>query len=210
LSAWWALMVLMLLSLYTIADRPLINLLVEPLRKELAFSDFQIGMVQGVSVALFTAFVGYPIAWLADRYDRRIVLAVSIGVWSVSLALVGLSRSFEEMFIASAFGGAGEAGLVPIALALIPELFRGQQRHLANSFMLLTGRMGAGLVVAMCGWLIVAVDSWRGLLARPAAAPFELAPVLAGGGVARASSGAVDPDDAAPSRPIGLALCRRA
>jgi MFS family permease len=68
------------------------------------------------------------------------------------------------MFIASAFVGVGEAGLVPIALAVIPELFRGQQRHLANSFMLLTGRLGSGLVVAMCGWLIFAVDSWRGFL----------------------------------------------
>ena len=164
LSAWWTIIVLMLLSLYTIADRPLFNLLVEPIRKELLLSDFQIGMVQGLSVALFTAFVGYPIAWLADRYDRRLVLFASIGIWSTSLALLGLSRSFEEMFIASAFVGVGEAGLVPIALAVIPELFRGQQRHLANSFMLLTGRLGSGLVVAMCGWLIFAVDSWRGFL----------------------------------------------
>ncbi|RVT54385.1 MFS transporter [Rubrivivax albus] len=51
-----------------------------------------------------------------------------------------------------------------IALALIPELFRGQKRHLANSLMLLAGRLGVGLVVAMCGWLLVAVDTWRGLL----------------------------------------------
>ena len=164
LSAWWTIIVLMLLSLYTIADRPLFNMLVEPIRKELLLSDFQIGLVQGLSVALFTAFVGYPIAWLADRYDRRFVLFASIGIWSTSLGLLGLSRSFEEMFIASAFVSVGEAGLVPIALAVIPELFRGQQRHLANSFMLLTGRLGSGLVVAMCGWLIVAVDSWRGFL----------------------------------------------
>ena len=80
LSAWWTIIVLMLLSLYTIADRPLFNLLVEPIRKELLLSDFQIGMVQGLSVALFTAFVGYPIAWLADRYDRRLVLLASIGI----------------------------------------------------------------------------------------------------------------------------------
>ena len=55
LSAWWTIIVLMLLSLYTIADRPLFNLLVEPIRKELLLSDFQIGMVQGLSVALLTA-----------------------------------------------------------------------------------------------------------------------------------------------------------
>lgn len=162
--AWWAVLVLMLLALYTLADRPMLNLQVEPLRKDLGLSDFQIGLVQGVSVALFTAFFGYPIAWLADRFDRRIVLATSIAVWSTALALMGLARNFEELFIASAFVGAGEAGLIPIALAMIPELFRGAQRHLANSMMLLAGRLGAGVIVAVCGWLLVSVDAWRGSL----------------------------------------------
>lgn len=160
--AWWALMVLMLLALYTLADRPMLNLQVESLRKDLGLTDFQIGMVQGLSVALFTAFFGYPIAWLADRFDRRIVLAGSIAVWSTALALMGLARNFEELFIASAFVGAGEAGLVPISLAMIPELFRGAKRHLANSLMLLAARLGAGVIVAVCGWLLVSVDAWRG------------------------------------------------
>lgn len=162
--AWWTVLVLMMLALYTLADRPMLNLQVEPLRTELGLSDFQIGLVQGVSVALFTAFFGYPIAWLADRFDRRIVLAASIAVWSTALALMGLARNFEELFIASAFVGAGEAGLVPISLAMIPELFRGAKRHLANSVMLLAGRLGAGIVVAVCGWLLVSVDVWRGSL----------------------------------------------
>jgi len=167
LAAWWSLTVLLILVLYTIADRPMINLQVEPLRKELGLSDFQVGLVQGVSVALFTAVVAYPIAWLADRFDRRWVLAASMSVWCVSLVLAGLARSFEELFLASAFVGAGEAALVPIALAMIPELFRGDRRHLANSVLLVGGRLGVGAVIAMSGWLIFAVDSWRGLLPAP-------------------------------------------
>lgn len=164
LAAWWTLAVLLILVLYTIADRPMINLQVEPLRKELGLSDFQVGLVQGVSVALFAAVVAYPIAWLADRFDRRWVLAASMTVWCVSLALSGLARSFGELFIASAFVGAGEAALLPIALAMIPELFRGDRRHLANSVLLVGGRLGVGAVVAVSGWLILAVDTWRHLL----------------------------------------------
>ena len=162
--AWWTLTVILLLLLYTIADRPMINLQVEPLRKELSLSDFQVGLVQGVSVALFTAFVAYPIAWLADRFDRRWVLAASMTVWCVSLGLAGLARSFEQLFLASAFVGAGEAALLPIALAMIPELFRGERRHLANSVLLVGARLGVGAVIALCGWCIVAVDAWRQLL----------------------------------------------
>jgi MFS family permease len=165
--AWWTVVVLVLLALYTIADRPLISLQVEPLRKDLGLSDFQVGLIQGVGAALVTAIAAYPIAWLADRFDRRIVLAASIAMWSLSLALASLARSFEELFIASALISIGEAGLVPISIAMIPELFRGTQRHLANSVLLLGGRLGLGLIIALCGWLVLAVDTWRGLLPPP-------------------------------------------
>ena len=53
---------------------------------------------------------------------------------------------------------------MPISIAMIPELFRGTQRHLANSVLLLGGRLGLGLIIALCGWLVLAVDTWRGLL----------------------------------------------
>lgn len=165
LSTWWVLLVVLLLALYTIMDRQIFALQVEPIRRELGLSDFQFGLVQGLSVALFTAVVGYPIGWLADRYDRRWVLAGSIAVWSGSMAAAGLAQNFEQMFIASALVGAGEAGLLPIAYALIPELFKGgRQRQLANSTLVVGGRLASGLVIALSGWMIFAIDQWRPLL----------------------------------------------
>lgn len=168
-GSWWTLALLIVLLLYTIADRPMINLLVEPLRRDLGLSDLQVGLVQGVSVALFTAFAAYPIAWMADRFDRRWVLAASIAVWTASFAWVAMSRSFGELFVASALVGAGEAALVPIALAMIPTLFRGSRRHLANTLLVVGGRLGVGIVIALCGWLIMAVEGWRDLLPAPIA-----------------------------------------
>lgn len=164
IASWWTLAVLLMLGLYSVADRPMVSLQVEALRKDLMLSDFQVGLVQGVSVAIFAAVVGYPLAWLADRYDRRHVLAGSVAVWAGALALSAFSRSFEQMFFFNALVGAGEACLVPISLALVAELFRGGQRHLANSIMMVGGRLGLGLVIALCGWLIMAVDTWRHLL----------------------------------------------
>jgi MFS family permease len=164
LASWWTLLVLLLMGLYTIADRPMVSLQVEALRKDLLLSDFQVGMVQGVSVALFAAVAGYPLAWLADRFDPRVVLAGAVAVWSGSLAMSAFSRSFEELFLFNALVGAGEACLVPISLALVPQFFQGRQRHLANSIMMIGGRLGAGLIIALCGWLVLAVDTWRHLL----------------------------------------------
>ena len=163
-SAWISLLVLVALGLYTYMDRQIFGLQAEPLRKALGLSDLQFGLLQGLSVALFAAVVGYPIAWLSDRFDRRKVLAGCIAVWSLAVGACGLADDFNQLFLASSLVGAAEAGLLPIAYALIPELFRGGQRQLANSLFIVTGRLVVGLIIAMCGWMIHAIDLWRHLL----------------------------------------------
>ena len=66
----WGLGVLVLLALYTYADRQIIALQAEPIRQQLGLGDAQLGMVQAAGVALVTAVAGYPIGWIADRCDR--------------------------------------------------------------------------------------------------------------------------------------------
>jgi MFS family permease len=163
-AAWVSLLVLIALGLYTYMDRQIFGLQAEPLRKSLGLSDLQFGLLQGVSHALFVVVVGYPIAWLSDRFDRRTVLAGCIATWGVAVVASGLARDFNELFVANSLVGAAEAGLLPIAYALIPELFRGGQRQLANSLFIVTGRLVVGLVIALCGWMIYAIELWRGLL----------------------------------------------
>lgn len=162
--AWFGLGVLLLLGLYTYMDRQIFGLQAEPLRRALGLSDLQFGLLQGASVAIFAAVVGYPLGWLADRFDRRWVLAGCIATWSLAVGSCGLARDFNELFLASAIVGAGEAGLLPITYALVPELFPARQRQLANSLMIVSGRLLVGLVVAMCGWMIHAIDLWKPLL----------------------------------------------
>ncbi|MEY3295410.1 MAG: hypothetical protein RLZZ451_1458, partial [Pseudomonadota bacterium] len=163
-ASWAVLLLLLVLVLYTIVDRPLFSLVVEPLKKDLGLSDLQVGLVQGLSVALFTAVAGYPLGWLADRYDKRYILAGSIAVWSSCMALAGLAQNFGQLFIASALVGAGEAGLVPIAIALVPRLFRDSQRQLANSLLLVGARLGVGVMIAVCGWVLAAAEPARAWL----------------------------------------------
>lgn len=153
--------VLILLGLYTYADRQIIALQAEPIRQQLSLGDAQLGLIQGAAVALVTAVAAYPIGWLADRSDRRRILAACLATWCIAVALCGLATSFEALILASALVGAAEAGLLPIAYAAIPEWFRGPRRQAANSAFVFLGRLSAGLVIVACGWLIHAVDAWR-------------------------------------------------
>jgi hypothetical protein len=68
-------------------DRPLIAILIEPMKRDLALSDSEMGLLTGLGFALFYATMGLPIAILADRADRRLVLAVSSVLEQIALNL---------------------------------------------------------------------------------------------------------------------------
>jgi MFS family permease len=73
-SAWYALGVLTLVTLFAFIDRGVLVLQAEVIRKEFNLSDLQLGFLQGTGVAIFAALASYPLGWLADRFDRRVVL----------------------------------------------------------------------------------------------------------------------------------------
>jgi MFS family permease len=159
--AWYALAVLVATNLFAMVDRQIFLLLAEPIRKALALSDLQLGLLQGTGIALFTALASYPLGWLSDRLDRRWVLASCIAVWSAAVLACGMAQDFVQLLLASALVGAGEAGLGPIVYALIPLLFFGAQRQLANSIFAVTAVGGGALALALSGQLVTWVESAR-------------------------------------------------
>jgi len=167
LSSWLALTTLVLLNLALLVDRELLVLLTDPIRTSLSASDFQIGLLQGVGVAVVGAVVGYPLGWLADRHDRRLVLGGCIATWAVALAISALAPSFAWLFVASSLATVGAAGLMPVVYSIIPELFTGAQRQLANAVVSIAGNLGRGIVVLACAAVIHGVDQWRALLPLP-------------------------------------------
>jgi MFS family permease len=160
-ASWYGLAVLIVVALYGVVDRQVFVLMAEPIRVNMGLSDFQLGLLNGLGVSLFAAVAGYPIGWLADRYDRRVVLACCIVVWSLAVVACGLAEGFTALFLASAMVGAGEAGITPIMFSLIPEMFRNAKRQFANSLNMVVGRLGVGLVIAFCGLLSQIADASR-------------------------------------------------
>ena len=142
LSSWLALATLVLLELALLVDRELLVLLTDPIRQTLGASDFQIGLLQGVGMAVVGAVVGYPLGWLADRHDRRLVLGGCITAWALALAASAFTPSFGWLFVASSLATVGMAGLMPVVFSIIPELFTGAHRQLANSVVSIAGTLG--------------------------------------------------------------------
>jgi MFS family permease len=115
--------VLVVAFVFSIADRIIIALLVEPIKVDLELTDSDMGLMMGPAFALFYALMGLPIGRAVDKHSRRAIVGAGIFLWSIMTALCGLSRNFWELFLARVGVGVGEATLSPAAYSMIADSF---------------------------------------------------------------------------------------
>src|SRR3954463_1833149 len=92
----WTLAVLFLLNTLNFFDRSVLGALVEPLRRDWALTDAQIGAI-GTAFTLLYAAAGLPLGRLADVWRRTALLGMGALVWSAMTALSGLASSFTGL-----------------------------------------------------------------------------------------------------------------
>src|SRR5687767_13279865 len=109
--AWFAAAMLASANTLAFVDRQALALLVQPIKEDLQASDTAMSLLYGLSFTMFYVLVGLPVARLADKTNRRNIVAAAILIWSVATALCGMARSFVTLFIARIGVGAGEGGL---------------------------------------------------------------------------------------------------
>ena len=107
-----ALALLFSVSLFNYMDRWMLAILVPSIKADLALSDPQVGFITGIAFSLFYATMGIPIARLADRRSRRVIVSAAMAVWSAMTAACGLAQTFVQLAVARVMVGVGEAGCV--------------------------------------------------------------------------------------------------
>src|SRR5262245_26391994 len=109
----YRLYVLLILTLvYTInfIDRNLLNVIAQPIIAEFGLNDTTYGFLNGWPFAFFYAFMGLPIAMAADRYNRVVIMALCISLWSIMASLCGLATSFLFLLMARIGVAIGDGG----------------------------------------------------------------------------------------------------
>ncbi len=163
---WYVLAILTLVYALNIADRFSISTLIEPIRRELRLSDSGIGFLTGVSLALFYVTVGIPIAALADRANRRNILALALAIWSGMTALCGLAQSYTQLLLARFAVGIGEAGGTPPSTSILADKFPAARRPMALTIFALGACLGAWLGSSVAG-TAAEHSGWRQLYGSP-------------------------------------------
>jgi predicted MFS family arabinose efflux permease len=140
-------------------DRQILSILLEPIKHDLGLSDTQLGLLTGFAFGVFYATLGVPIARLADRSNRRNLIAVALTVWSGMTAFSGLAQNYVQLLLARIGVGVGEAGCSPSAHSMISDYFAGERRATALGIYslgipvgILFGFTLGGLISDTFGW----------------------------------------------------------
>src|ERR1700753_2272317 len=117
------LIVLMLTYAVATIDRQILAILQEPIKRELQLSDGQLGLLTGFSFVVFYSLFGILIGRVVDRFPRRLIIVMSLFIWSALTALTGTVQSFLFLVLTRAGVAIGEAGVVPASASIISNRY---------------------------------------------------------------------------------------
>ncbi|HYA63406.1 MAG TPA: MFS transporter [Candidatus Sulfotelmatobacter sp.] len=158
--AWYVVFVLMLCYALSLIDRQILSLLVAPMKRDLHINDTRIGLLQGLSFALFYTVAGLPLGKLADSYSRRRLITAGVVAWSVMTTACSAARNFWSLFFTRMGVGVGEAALSPAAFSLITDSFPPARLGLALSVYSMGIYLGSGLAMIVGGSVVQGLSRW--------------------------------------------------
>ncbi|MBC7986281.1 MAG: MFS transporter, partial [Sphingomonadaceae bacterium] len=156
--------VALLTAIYTFAfiDRQILAALAEPIKRDLALSDTQIGLLGGLAFAFLNAFASLPLARLAERGGRTGIIAIGIAAWSVATMLCGAAGNFWQLLLARMGVGVGEA-VQPAMIALIADKTPAARRATMFAIYNMSIPLGAFAGAAGGGLIAAALDYAHGM-----------------------------------------------
>ncbi|SER80117.1 MFS transporter [Sphingobium sp. YR768] len=180
--AWFAVIILCLAQIVSTIDRGMLALVIDPVRADLAISEVQIALLQGLAFSIFYVTMGLPLGAVADVVSRRLLLICGILLWSAATICGGLSADFGHMFASRLFIGVGEAVLGPCAVTMITDMFPPDRRGRPMSVYVFGTMIAYGLGSVVSGYILQAAPqgtfAWIPLVGT--LAPWRIAFVLVG------------------------------
>jgi len=159
----YALALLSIIYAINFIDRQVLAVLLPSIKEEFQIGDGMLGLLSGSAFALLYVTLGIPAAWIADRFNRKNLIASSLAVWSAMTALSALAGNVTQLLLARIGVGVGEAGLVPPAHSMIADMYGPNDRAMAMGVFSAGIAVGVLFAYAGGGWLTGTVG-WRGAL----------------------------------------------
>jgi MFS family permease len=157
------------------AAKVVLSPLQELVSTELGMSDNEIGLVQGLALAVPLALLSVPLGRLVDATNRvRLLIGMAL-VCALGSAITAFAHSFGMIFAARMLVGTSVAGAVTAAVSLASDMSDPGSRGRTMMLLGLGQACGAAatfaLVGTLIGWLPHVLPDWT---ARSQIAPWRL------------------------------------
>lgn len=179
---WLVVGLLALASIMSQFDRTVINLAVDPLKQTFTLNDTEFAMLQGVAFGIFYTLACIPLGMLADRYQRRVIMALSIGFFSLFAMGSGLARSYTQLFLTRVGVGVGEASVTPAGLSIMSDYFPPERLGRAVGAFFVSAPVGQAVGLIAGGLLLQWLATSSALSTGPMAGlePWQAAFIIIG------------------------------
>lgn len=180
--AWTVVFLLALASVVSQFDRTVINLTVDPLKQAFALNDTQFAMLQSVAFGIFYTLACIPLGWLADRYQRRVIMALSLAFFSAFAMGSGLARSYWQLFLTRVGVGIGEATVTPAGMSIMADYFPPERLGRAVGAFFVSAPVGQAVGLIAGGLLLSWLSTSTVLVSGPLAGfePWQAAFIIIG------------------------------
>lgn len=131
----------------------MLAVVIEPVKAEFGLSDLQIGLVSGLGFALSFSILGVPLGRIADRRERRSLIAYTRGFGGLIAACGAGAFGFWTLMASRAGGALSDAGGAPASLSMIADLYPPHQRSRAMSVFGVGPAVGSMLALILGAWL---------------------------------------------------------
>lgn len=128
----------------------------EAAKTELALSDDQIALIQGLGAALPVALLALPLGWLTDHSSRTRLMLVLGVCWTVGMIASAFATGFATLLVARSLASIGTMSLIPVAISVLADLSAPTSRGRAMLFLGIGNTVGPALAFIVGGALFTA------------------------------------------------------
>lgn len=162
-GAWWTLIVISLVAFIDFADRGLIGVAIEGIKREFDLSDTHLGLLGGAAFILLRMVLLIPLGRLADVWNRKSLIVISMSVISAMTMLFGAAKNVGTLVAARLAVGGATAGTTPPSISMIADLFPVRVRGFAMGIWNAAGAIGAAAGFTIAGWITYNYG-WRAMM----------------------------------------------
>lgn len=146
-----ALLLLTALNLLNYIDRSVLNAVQPLIQDEFHVNDAQIGRLTTVFLIFYTLAAPF-MGPLADRYSRRLIIALGAFAWSGFTLLTAVTHTYNALLLRHTLVGVGEASFVTISPTVVADLFPESKRGRVLGFFYLAIPVGFALGYPIGGY----------------------------------------------------------